>query len=63
MGCPPAVIWQGAGLSSLKGQAPKSYRQLNVQMTELQDSQLKVTTFMSLFVTPFNADQQMKEFL
>lgn len=43
----------GAGLSSLKGQAPKSYRQLSVQMAELQDSQLKTTAVMSLFVISF----------
>lgn len=38
-----------------QGQAPKSCRQLTVQMTELQDSWLK-TTFMALFVVLFNVE-------
>lgn len=37
-GMSPCCHLTGAGLSSLKGQAPKSYRQPTVQMTELQDS-------------------------
>lgn len=39
-----------AGLSTLKGQAPKSYRQLTIRMTELQ---LKTTTVMCFFVILF----------
>lgn len=38
-GMSPCCHLTGAGLSSLKGQAPNSYRQLTVQMTEMQEPQ------------------------
>lgn len=44
------------GLASavLKVRPPKSYRQLPAQMAELQDTQLKATTFMFFICHLFN---------
>lgn len=55
MGCPPAVIWQGAGLCSRKGQAPNI-----LQTSERANDRAaghpaeKATTFLSLFAALCN---------